>query len=64
MEFAAIISDLQKITALPITDSISESVYNLMIKFSLSHKLSLPDALIAATVLEIIMLLLALTPNP
>ena len=51
-ELAAITGDLQKIVVLPITHHISESAYHLMVKFSLSHKLSLPDALIAATVLD------------
>jgi tRNA(fMet)-specific endonuclease VapC len=37
---------------LPLTSDISRIFLDLMEEYSLSHKLSLPDALIAATVLE------------
>ena len=44
----------KKITSLvhiPITESISDIFEDLMIKYSLSHKLAIPDAIIAATAL-------------
>lgn len=41
--------DLQKLVCLPINSEISKLSVQLVEKYSLSHKLSLPDALIAAT---------------
>ena len=51
-ELSLICSDLKKIIVLPVTDAISQSAFDLMVKFSLSHRLALPDALIAATALD------------
>ena len=42
----------QKCTFLPITVSISQVAFQLMESFYLSHGLTLPDALIAATTIE------------
>ncbi len=42
---------LSLLTVLPLTKSISERFIDLMNTYCLSHKLSLPDALIAATAL-------------
>lgn len=41
--------DLNKLTILPIKTDISTMAVELVAKFVLSHKISLPDALIAAT---------------
>jgi len=51
-ELAAIHSDLQKISIIPISTEISQLAFDLMLKFSLSHHLALPDALIAATAIS------------
>lgn len=51
-ELAAICSDLQKISIIPINAEISQLAFELMLKFSLSHHLSLPDALLAATAIS------------
>ena len=41
--------DLEKLTCIPINSQISNLSVQLVEKYSLSHKLTLPDALIAAT---------------
>lgn len=41
--------DIDKLTCIPINSQISNLSVRLVDKYSLSHKLSLPDALIAAT---------------
>lgn len=51
-ELASIRSDLQKIVVIPVSNDISQRAFDLMVKYSLSHRLSLPDALIAATALN------------
>lgn len=51
-ELASIRSDLQKIVVIPVSNEISQRAFDLMVKYSLSHRLSLPDALIAATALN------------
>jgi predicted nucleic acid-binding protein len=43
---------LRQVTSLPVSASISQSAYQLMEAYSLSHGLQIPDALIAATALE------------
>lgn len=48
-ELKAIRKDLNKLTVLPIQSSISKLAVELVEKHALSHKLSLPDALIAST---------------
>lgn len=48
-ELQAIRNDIDCLIVLPIETSISVLSVNLVEKYSLSHKLSLPDALIAAT---------------
>ena len=48
-ELQAIRKDLSQLTILPIEASISNMAVGLIEKFALSHKLSLPDALIAST---------------
>lgn len=48
-ELRIIRKDLNKLTILPIQTSVSAAAVQLIEKYSLSHKLSLPDALIAAT---------------
>ena len=48
-ELQTIRKDLNKLTVLPISSDISILAVELVEKYSLSHKLSLPDALIAAT---------------
>jgi len=48
-ELQTIRKDLNKLTVLPIQSSISAFAVELVEKYALSHKLSLPDALIAAT---------------
>ena len=45
-------SNLKNLLALPINESISQNETLLLALFSLSHRLSLPDALIAATALH------------
>lgn len=50
-ELQIIRKDLNKLTILPIQTDISALSVELVEKFSLSHNLSLPDALIAATAL-------------
>lgn len=50
-ELNSIRKKLNSIVHIPITEPISEIFENLMIKYSLSHKLSIPDAMIAATAL-------------
>lgn len=51
-ELASIRSDLQKIVVIPVSNEISQRAFDLMVKYSLSHRLSLPDGLIAATALN------------
>ncbi len=48
-ELQTIRKDLNKLTVLPIQSSISKLAVDLVEKYALSHKLSLPDALIAST---------------
>jgi tRNA(fMet)-specific endonuclease VapC len=48
-ELQTIRKDLNKLTVLPIETSISTLAVELVEKYALSHKLSLPDALIAST---------------
>jgi predicted nucleic acid-binding protein len=48
-ELAAIVSDMEKLTVLAITPTISRLSVDLVKQFCLSHKLKLPDAQIAAT---------------
>ena len=48
-ELQIIQKDLNKLTILPIKTDISTMAVELVAKFALSHKISLPDALIAAT---------------
>jgi predicted nucleic acid-binding protein len=48
-ELQAIRKDLNKLTVLSIETSISTLAVELVEKYALSHKLSLPDALIAST---------------
>ncbi len=48
-ELQTIRKDLDKLIVLPILSEISTMAVELVAKYSLSHKLSLPDALIAAT---------------
>ena len=50
-ELACIVSDMEKFTAIAITPNISKLAVDLIKQYCLSHKLKLPDALIAATVL-------------
>lgn len=51
-ELAKIKNNLRSIQAYPITAAVSQRLLVLMESYALSHKLSLPDALIAATALE------------
>jgi len=51
-ELQAIHKDMDNLLVLPIDIIISEMAVNLVEHFSLSHKLSLPDALIAATCIQ------------
>jgi predicted nucleic acid-binding protein len=44
--------DIEKLTSISISSSISKLAVNLVEKYSLSHKLSLPDALIAASAIQ------------
>lgn len=48
-ELQTIRNDLNKLIVLPIDENISNMSVQLVEKYSLSHNLSLPDALIAAT---------------
>lgn len=48
-ELQTIRKDLNKLTVLPIQSSISNLAVELVEKYALSYKLSLPDALIAST---------------
>jgi tRNA(fMet)-specific endonuclease VapC len=48
-ELQTIRKDLNKLTVLPIQSSISSLAVELVEKYALSHKISLPDALIAST---------------
>jgi hypothetical protein len=48
-ELQTIRKDLNKLTVLPIQSIVSAMAVELVEKYALSHKLSLPDALIAAT---------------
>jgi tRNA(fMet)-specific endonuclease VapC len=50
-ELKAIRNDIDSLIVLPIEASISNLSVNLVEKYTLSHKLSLPDALIAAKAL-------------
>jgi tRNA(fMet)-specific endonuclease VapC len=50
-ELQIIRKDLNKLTILPIESEISKIAVALVEKYALSHKLSLPDALIGATAL-------------
>ena len=51
-ELALVQQFLQSITVLPITVTASQTAYQLMPLFFLSHGLLIPDALIAATALD------------
>jgi tRNA(fMet)-specific endonuclease VapC len=51
MEIKAIRNDIDSLVVLPIEYNISKLAVELVEKYSLSHKLSLPDALIVATAL-------------
>ncbi len=51
IELQKIKKQLDLISQIPINEAISDIFTQLMIKYSLSHKLSIPDALIAATAL-------------
>lgn len=51
-ELQAIRKDLDKLTVLPIKTIVSNLSVSLVEKYSLSHKLCLPDALIAATAIS------------
>jgi predicted nucleic acid-binding protein len=48
-ELQTIRKDLNKLTVLPIDTDVSTMAVELVEKYALSHKLSLPDALIAST---------------
>ncbi len=50
-ELSKIINALNVIQVIPINELISEKSLDLLKKYSLSHKLTVPDALIAATTL-------------
>jgi predicted nucleic acid-binding protein len=50
-ELSNIVSDMEKLTALAITLTISKLAVELVKQYCLSHALKLPDALIAATAL-------------
>lgn len=51
-ELGALRKHLSTITSLPINESVSGRFIMLMETYSLSHKLAIPDALIAATAIE------------
>ena len=48
-ELADIVSDMEKLTVLPVSQKISRLAVDLVKQYCLSHKLKLPDAQIAAT---------------
>jgi len=50
-ELKTIIADIAQLNLTPLNEIISEQFLNLMERYSLSHRLDLPDALIAATAL-------------
>lgn len=50
-ELVQIKKDVSHLRLLPIDERICEKFYDLMLCYSLSHKISLPDAFIAATAL-------------
>ena len=50
-ELSDIVSDMEEITALAITPTISKLAVDLVKQYCLTHKLKLPDAQIAATAL-------------
>jgi predicted nucleic acid-binding protein len=49
IELQTILKDLKKLTVLNLESDISSKFVQLIEKYALSHKLSLPDAMIAAT---------------
>lgn len=51
VEFARIQKHLNLLNNIPIDEQISDQFIQLMSRYSLSHKLAIPDALIAATAL-------------
>jgi len=51
-ELNVILKNAKQLTLFPITEQISELTIQLMTQYSLSHNLTLPDALIAATALH------------
>ena len=51
VELNKIRKKLDSIVHIPLNESISDKFEDLMIEYSLSHKLSIPDAIIAATAL-------------
>src|SRR2546426_4965080 len=51
-ELAQVQQFLQRVTLLPVSSGASQTAYQLMQSFFLSHGLLIPDALIAATALE------------
>ncbi len=51
-ELQTIKNDFKKLTVLSIQSEISKMAVDLVAKYALSHKLSLPDALIAATAIK------------
>jgi len=51
LELNKIRKKIDSIVHIPISESISDKFENLMIQYALSHKLSIPDAIIAATAL-------------
>jgi predicted nucleic acid-binding protein len=48
-ELVKIRKHIESVVHIPLNESISDIFVTLMIKYSLSHKLSIPDAIIAAT---------------
>lgn len=52
LELIKIRKNLDSIVNIPFNESISDKFEELMIDYSLSHKLSIPDAIIAATALH------------
>ena len=51
VELSFIRKKINSLVHIPITEPISDIFEDLMIKYSLSHKLAIPDAIIAATAL-------------
>lgn len=51
-ELKQINKDLSNLTMLPVDREVSDLFYQLMREYSLSHKLAVPDVLIAATALQ------------